>query len=158
MVYTYGGDKTNLLNSPEEKAQKTLLKVIEDRKVLIKSREDQAKELQDSMEHLKDESQTKNQENKKLIAEFRERMLVCDNEQIIKDNAMADALEQRINDLEAKLDDYKMESKGKWISFKREYNYYMNDIEKLVRILTIEDRSLKQNKYVKRERIERKTR
>jgi len=136
---SHASSETGLAAISDDKAQNTWDKAIEDRMNLMKAREEQASALHDSVQHLKNESLQRNSKNDKLIAEFRKQIPTINNDQITRFLTRADELEQKNNEMKRKLDEYKLEGKGKWISFKHEYIHDMNVLEKAVSELTFEN-------------------
>lgn len=109
-----------------------LSKAVDDRRRMIKAREDQELALRDSVQHLRDESLIKYNKNEKLLAEFRKMIPAANDELLVK----TDELVQKLNEMKIRLDEYKQKSRGEWVSFKHEYVYKMNEFEKSVITLT----------------------
>jgi len=121
-----------MVQDPRDKAK-------EDREDLVKSREKQALTLHESVQDYKIESLERLGQNLKIIAEFREKIPAAQSELVDKYHAKANELEQKNTDMKTKLDDYKLESKGRWISFKYEYKHDMIALDKALKDLVIED-------------------
>ena len=104
---------------------------------VINTREDSVQTLTDSIQNFKTESQEKNDINEKLITEFRERRPIFQDGLVAKYLSKVDELEKKNSEMKRKLDEYKMEGQGKWISFKHDFNHDMSGIEKALKDLNI---------------------
>ena len=103
----------------------------------INAHEELTQKLTDSIQNFKTESQEKSDINEKLITEFRERRPIFQDELVAKYLSKVDELERKNSEMKRKLDEYKMEGQGKWISFKHDFNHDMNGLEKALKDLTI---------------------
>lgn len=116
-----------------ERPNKSWGNAFDDRNDLIKTRESQVEALRNDVQLLKEECLRRNSANADMIAEFRDSLTAeCAEVQ----TGIPD-FEKRMDQMAQKLDDYQLESKGKWISFKHEYRYQMNELDKEVRNLMI---------------------
>jgi hypothetical protein len=132
------GSVAGLTDSSVEREQDPRDKVKEDRENLVKTRERQAQALTDSILDFKIESQKKNIQNSNAIVEFRKKMTAVQNELVNKYYIKVDELDKKNSEMKIKLDEYRLESKAKWISFKYEYNHDMVVLEKAIKELIIE--------------------
>ncbi|MDD4921116.1 MAG: hypothetical protein PHS30_01415 [Bacteroidales bacterium] len=133
------GVEAGVTDSPAEKVQDARDKLKEARENLIKAREELVQVLKDSVEDFKNESQEKNNRNATIIAEFRKKAPATQNELIVKYHIKVDELEKKNSEMKKKLDEYIVEGKGKWVSFKHEYNHDMIGLEKALKDLTLQD-------------------
>jgi len=125
--------ESDVVNSQKNRMHDPWYKAIEDRNNLIKAREDQAYELKVSVQYLKDESLKINNKNERILDEFRKMISASDDEL----HAKTDELIQKISEMKNRLEEYRFESKAKWISFKCEYIHKMNELEKAVSSLVV---------------------
>jgi len=129
---------TGLTNSPAEKVQDARDKLKEARENVIKAREEVVEALKESVKNFKDQTQEKNNRNEKIIAEYRERIPAAKNELIEKYHSKIDELALKNAEMRKKLEAYKIEGKGKWVSFKHEFNHDMGGLEKALKDFTMD--------------------
>jgi hypothetical protein len=133
-----GGVVGTPAESPAEKVQDARDNLKDARENLLKAREAVVQALKDSVQNFKKESQEKNSQNEKIIAQFREMIPAARNELIEKYYSRIEALDHKNSEMKRKLDEYRVEGKGKWVSFKHEFNHDMNGLEKALKEFTIE--------------------
>jgi len=104
---------------------------------VINAHEELTQTLTDSIQNFKIESQEKNDINEKLITEFRESRPIFQDGLVAKYLSKVDELEKKNSEMKRKLDEYKMEGQGKWISFKHDFNHDMSGLEKALKDLNI---------------------
>jgi len=131
--------EVKLTDSSVEIVQDPRDKAKEDREDLVKTREKQAVTLHDSIRDFKMESLEKINQNGKIIAEFGEKIPVSQSELVAKYHSKVNELNQKNSEMKTKLEEYKLESKGRWISFKYEYKHDMIALDKALKDLVIED-------------------
>ena len=90
-------------------------------------------------EKFKEEAEKKISANEKNIVEFKARIANGKNENKAKYEKALVKLEQKNKDLKKKLQDYKEEGQGKWISFKNEFNHDMDELGKAFNDLTVKN-------------------
>lgn len=66
---------------------------------------------------------------------FNEKNITDVNLKIAKEKKQIDDLEQKNKDLKKQLDEYEVQTKASWISFKSEFNYYINMLDQELRCL-----------------------
>jgi len=133
------GFEAGVIDSPAEKVQDARDKLKEAREGVMKAREDLVQALKDSVRNFREESQERNNKNEKIIAEFKDLLPAVRDELVAKYHIRVEELEQKNTEMKRKLDEYKVEGKGKWISFKHEFNHDMNGLEKALKDLTVEN-------------------
>ncbi|HEY5499027.1 MAG TPA: hypothetical protein VIK20_01450 [Bacteroidales bacterium] len=131
--------EVKLTDSSVEIVQDPRDKAKEDREDLVKTREKQAVTLNDSIQDFKMESLDKISQNAMFIAEFREKIPVAQSELVAKYHSKVNELNQKNSEMKTKLEEYKLESKGRWISFKYEYKHDLIALDKALKDLVIED-------------------
>jgi len=132
-ISSLASDTSDVVTSLKNRVRDPWYKAIEDRNNLIKAREDQAYELKVSVQSLKDESLKINNKNEKILDEFKKVISASDDELHAKTNELV----QKIDEMKNRLEEYHFESKAKWISFKCEYIHKMNELEKAVSSLVV---------------------
>jgi hypothetical protein len=75
--------------------------------------------------------------NNKSIAEFKTRIASQKKEARVEYENKINALEQKNSDMKKEMDDYKLDGKEKWESFKAEFNHDMNELGKAFKDLTV---------------------
>jgi len=121
---------TGITGTVRDKVKDTRKDVINDSGKLVQV-------LTDSIQNFKTESQEKSDINEKLITEYRERRPIVQDEQVAKYLSKVDELERKNSEMKRKLDEYKMEGRGQWVSFRQEFNHDMSGLKKALKDLTI---------------------
>jgi len=141
--------ESNLRNLPQAKFETGLTdaltrdqdprdKAKEDREKLVKTREMQAQEFQDSVSAFRTEYQEISTKNYRILADFRKNAPSENMENVTKYLSKINELEQKNGELKDKLEAYSVESKGRWISFKYEYKHDMMEFEKAIKTFSID--------------------
>lgn len=78
--------------------------------------------------------------NETLIAELKAKMQKAGKKADAAFGKSIDALEQKNNDLKAKLDGYQDKGKSNWESFKSEFNHDMNELGAALKDLTVDNK------------------
>jgi hypothetical protein len=126
------GLETGVTEILAEKIQDARDVIKEAREKLFLTREDQAKAFLISIRKFKEESQRKSRSVEKRLSEFRDRKISIPKERQSSYLARIDELDQLNRILIKRLDEYMVTSKGKWISFKYEFNHDMAGLEKSI--------------------------
>jgi len=121
-----------------EKKQDFRENLIEIRANLIKTREAEAQDLLDSVQHFKIESFERYNYNEKLMAAYREMIPSAKYELIDKYYARIDELELKNDEIKNKVNSFTFEGKCKWISFKNEYKHDIGYLERALKEFAIE--------------------
>jgi hypothetical protein len=95
--------------------------------------------LHDSVSLFKSESLTKHSKNNQLIGEFRDLIKEATNEFVAQYHIKINALEQKNEELKGLIENYSVEGRAKWISFKHEFNHHMCCLEKAINELSVEN-------------------
>jgi hypothetical protein len=75
--------------------------------------------------------------NEKVIAAFKERMLTDKKQIKASDQKIIDKLEERNINLRKKIEEYKENGKDKWSAFKLEFNHDMDEMGTALKDLTV---------------------
>ncbi|WP_339813230.1 hypothetical protein [uncultured Imperialibacter sp.] len=121
--------------SKAEKVESAKQDVIEAKKDLDKA----TKEYLADVEKYRAETAAKVAANGKIIAEFNDRITREKKEVRAEYEKKIDALEQKNSDMKKAMDDYKVEGKEKWESFKTEFSRDMDELGKAFRDLTVKN-------------------
>jgi hypothetical protein len=90
-------------------------------------------------ENFKLESEIRISDNERVIAAYRQRMLIEKNKFKVEDQKRIDEIEQRNINMRKKIAEYKAEGKDKWISFKQEFNHDMDDLGSAIKNLGVKN-------------------
>jgi hypothetical protein len=90
-------------------------------------------------ENFKLESEIRISDNERVIAAYRQRMLIEKNKFKVVDQKRIDEIEQRNINMRKKIAEYKAEGKDKWISFKQEFNHDMDDLGSAIKNLGVKN-------------------
>lgn len=91
----------------------------------------------DDMDNFKKETKTQISENQKSINEFKAPIAEGKKEAKADYDDKVNALEQKNSDMKRRMDEYKLEGKDHWNSFKKEFNHDMDELGKALKDLTV---------------------
>lgn len=107
---------------------------------VVVAQQDYNQAVKDSLVQFKKVSEARISDNEKLIAELKANLNKQQKAIQIKYEKTVTDLEQQNNNLKQKLADFKDEEESKWQSFKREFNYDMDELGKSLKGLVIDDK------------------
>ncbi|OFY85528.1 MAG: hypothetical protein A3F72_10160 [Bacteroidetes bacterium RIFCSPLOWO2_12_FULL_35_15] len=87
----------------------------------------------------KSEAEVRINNNKEQLAILKEKMVTTDLKVRVEANKMVDQLEQKNNELNKNLTEYKEEGVEKWMKFKEEFNHDMDELVKAIKDLTVQN-------------------
>ncbi len=121
-------------NSPAKKVENAKENLQEAKQEFNQAQEDSIADF----ENFKRESEQKINNNKVLIEEYKNRMITDKKSIKAKDQKIIDELEQKNLEMRKKVWEYKGD-KNNWETFKKEFNYDMDQLGKAIKDFTIKN-------------------
>lgn len=107
---------------------------------VVEARQDYNQAVQDSLVQFRKDSEVRINENERLIADFKTNLSKKEKATQVKYEKTIADLELQNTHLKQKLADYNDEGDTKWQSFKREFNYDMDELGKSLKGLVVNDK------------------
>ena len=120
-------------NSPSQKVENARVDLIIAKQELSQAQKDSAADY----ELFRKQSEERINNNEKVIAAFKERMLTDKKQIKASDQKIIDKLEERNINLRKKIEEYKENGKDKWSAFKLEFNHDMDEMGTALKDLTV---------------------
>lgn len=122
-------------NTPAQKVDSAQNDVAEAKEDLKEAREEYLMEI----ENYRKETAARIDANNQSITEFNERIKDEKNEAKAGYEKQIAELEQKNNNLEKRMDDYKADGKDNWVIFKKEFNKDMDNLGQAFKDLTVKN-------------------